>query len=82
MLAEMEPRFFKTGDPPVAEEETIHRDVGDSMLLVIAVEGGGGHTVGVDADVAQRDVIDIAATIESPEYSGCFWMLKQTAKGM
>lgn len=65
VIAEMDLRRFQIGDLPAAEEETIHRNVRDSMLLVIAREGGGGHTVGVDADVAECDVVDIAATIES-----------------
>lgn len=65
MFAELEPRLFQTGDLPAAEEETIHCNVGNSMLLVVAVEGRGGHPVGVDADVAERDIVDIPATFES-----------------
>jgi hypothetical protein len=52
----MDLRLFKVGGSSLAEEQIIHRDVGDGVLLVVAAKGGGGHAVGVDADLAQRDV--------------------------
>jgi len=74
VLAETEPRLFKLGDPPVAEEETIHCDVGDIRVnnkrgLVVLLYGGTlDDGIVFDADVikkgnGQRTVINLGVPI-------------------